>query len=114
MRILVAGATGAIGKPLIDFLIYDDHEVFGITHSEERAQALAARGAHPLQVDVLEKEAVSKIMKQIRPNTVIDMLTSLPKEYTPESMQKAAPLDAKLRWEGGKHLQEAAEAYGAS
>ena len=40
------------------------------------------------------------------------MLTHLPKEYTPESMRKAAELDAKIRREGGAHLQAAAEAYG--
>ena len=40
------------------------------------------------------------------------MLTHLPKEYTPESMCKAAELDRKIRLEGGAHLQAAAEAYG--
>jgi len=40
------------------------------------------------------------------------MLTHLPKEYTSESMRKAAEMDAKIRREGGGNLQAAAEANG--
>ena len=36
MKILIAGASGAMGQPLIDLLIQDGHEVYGITQSKER------------------------------------------------------------------------------
>lgn len=113
MKILIAGASGVIGQPLVDLLIHDGHEVFGITQSKERALIIAGKGAKPLILNVLEREAVFSTVANVKPEIVIDMLTHLPKEYTPESMAKAAELDAKIRREGGAHLQEAAETYGA-
>lgn len=112
MRVLVAGATGAIGKPLIESLIQTGQDTYGITHSEERARALAATGAKPLVVNVLDRDAVFTAMTRVKPDVVIDMLTSLPKEYTPETMRKAAEGDVKLRLEGGGLLHAAAEAAG--
>jgi nucleoside-diphosphate-sugar epimerase len=112
MRILVAGATGAIGQPLIDSLIFDGHEVFGLTRSDERAEVLAAKGAKAVRIDLLNKEDVFSRTAEIKPEIVVDMLTSLPKEYTPEAMEKAAVKDAKIRREGGGNLQEAAEKNG--
>lgn len=113
MKILVAGASGAIGLPLIDCLLFDGHEVLGITHTEAKAQVIASKGAKALYLDVLNQADVMSTLQTTRPDVVIDMLTSLPKEYTPESLQLAAENDARIRLEGGFHLQTAAEAAGA-
>jgi nucleoside-diphosphate-sugar epimerase len=113
VKILIAGASGAIGQPLIDSLIQDRHEIYGITQSQERAHLIAGKGAKPLILNVLEREAVFSSIADLRPDIVIDMLTHLPKEYTPEAMRKASELDAKIRREGGGYLQAAAEAHGA-
>lgn len=112
MKILVAGASGTIGQPLIDFLIYDGHDVYGITQSNEKALIIAGKGAKPVILNVLEKDKVFASLEAIRPDIVIDMLTSLPKEYTPEAMRQAAELNAKIRLEGGANLQAAAEKFG--
>lgn len=37
MRVFVAGATGAIGQPLIAELVRQGHTVTGMTHSEAGA-----------------------------------------------------------------------------
>ena len=113
MKILIAGSSGAIGQPLVDMLVKDGHEVHGITQSKERALIIAGKGARPLILDVLNHDEVFSSIANLRPDIVIDMLTHLPKEYTPESMRKAAKLDAKIRCEGGANLQAAAEKYGA-
>ncbi len=110
MKILIAGATGAIGKPLVDLLIQDGHEVFGITQSKERALMIAGKGAKPLLLDILDRQAVISAVERVKPEAVIDMLTSLPKEYTPESMRQAAEKDALIRREGGNNLLDAAKA----
>jgi 2-alkyl-3-oxoalkanoate reductase len=112
MKILVAGATGAIGQPLLDYLIDDGHDVYGITQSQERALKIAGKGAKPVLLNVLEKESVNKAVENIRPEIIVDMLTHLPKEYTSEAMKAAAELDSKVRVEGGSNLQEAGEANG--
>nr|MBA2729034.1 NAD-dependent epimerase/dehydratase family protein [Parachlamydiaceae bacterium] len=87
MRILIAGASGAIGQPLIDLLIHDGHEVYGITQSKEKAIIIAGKGARPLILNILDNDAVTSVVGNIRPDIVIDMLTHLPKEYTPETMR---------------------------
>lgn len=112
MKIIIAGATGAIGRPLINLLVAEGHEVYGITQSKERAQALAEREAKPLLLNVLDRDAVFSSINSLQPEIVIDMLTHLPKEYTPQSMNETAEMNAKLRIEGGKHLLDAAERSG--
>lgn len=114
MRVFVAGASGAVGQPLIDLLIKDGHEVYGITQSEERGLIIAGKGAKPLILNILDRVAVDTAMKSVKPDVVINMLTHLPKEYTPQAMAEAAELDAKIRSEGGSNLQSAAEALGST
>lgn len=111
MKIVVAGATGAIGNPLVDFLIQDGHEVYGITQSEKGALKLAGKGAKPLILDVLNRADVLKSIGSVKPDVVVDMLTRLPKEYTPEAMQQSAEMDGRIRIEGGANLLHAAESH---
>jgi 2-alkyl-3-oxoalkanoate reductase len=113
MKILIAGASGAIGYPLIDLLIRDGHEVYGITQSKDKALVIAGKGAKPLILNVLDKDAVDASLASIKPDVVVDMLTHLPKEYTAESMKNSTEMDAKIRREVGTNLQSAAEAKGA-
>ena len=47
MRVFVAGASGAIGRPLVPKLIAAGHEVTGMTRSEARAEDVRAAGAGP-------------------------------------------------------------------
>lgn len=44
MKVLIAGATGAIGGPLLRQLLADGHVVTAVTRSQQRAGALAATG----------------------------------------------------------------------
>lgn len=111
-KILIVGATGAIGRSLLNLLADSGHDIYGITQSQEKAHLLVEQGAKPIILNVLEREAVFAAMDRIRPEIVINMLTNLPKEYSPEAMRKAVELDAKIRLEGGKYLQAFAETYG--
>lgn len=113
MKILIAGASGAIGQPLVDLIVNEGHEVYGITQSKEKALIIAGKGAKPLILNILDRDAVFSALSTLKPEVVIDMLTHLPKEYTPQSMEKAAEMDAKIRLEGGGNLQSAAETCGA-
>ena len=97
MKVLLAGATGAIGSPLIGKLLADGHAVFGMTQSAQRAADLNAKGAEAIIADVLDAASVSKAISRIRPVAIINELTSLPKRYTPEEMEAAGPRDAEVR-----------------
>jgi len=113
MRVLVAGATGAIGRPLISALVDSRREVFGITNSERGVQTLRERGAEAFVADVLDRNAIQAVIRKVRPEAVIDELTSLPKDYTPAEMRAASERDRKIRFVGGRNIQDAAIAAGA-
>ena len=48
MRVFVAGASGAIGEPLIAELLRQGHSVVGMTTSEARAKNLQGQGAEAM------------------------------------------------------------------
>ena len=110
MRIFVAGASGAIGQPLIAELVRRGHEVTGMTRSESGARKLAEMGAAVAQVSAFDAAAVEQALRDARAEVVIDELTSLPKD--PSAMAAAAAGNRKLLIEGGGNLHRAAMACG--
>jgi 2-alkyl-3-oxoalkanoate reductase len=110
MRVFVAGASGAIGEPLIAELLKQGHFVVGMTTSEARAKNLAGQGAEPVIVDAFDAVAVEAALRRAKAEAVIDELTSLPRELS--DMPKYAAGDRKLRMEGGGNLFRAAIASG--
>jgi len=110
MRVFVAGASGAIGEPLIAELLKRGHSVVGMTTSETRARILEGQGASAAIVNAFDAAAVEATLSRSKAEAVIDELTSLPKE--PSDMPKYAEGDRKLRIEGGGNLFRAAIATG--
>src|SRR5262249_10099901 len=104
MRILIAGATGAIGRLSIRRLQANQHEVFALTRSPDSAPALREMGAEAAIADALDAAAVKTAVGRIRPDAVINELTSLPRHYTPAEMKAAAGRDRKVRVEGNINL----------
>ncbi len=113
MKVLVAGATGAIGRPLVSALISARHDVVGMTSSKQGLETLKENGAEGVLANALDAQAVDAAIRSVRPQVVIDELTSLPKHYTPDEMRAAAERDHKLRLEGGQNVFNAARAAGA-
>ncbi|MEH2465374.1 NAD-dependent epimerase/dehydratase family protein [Nostoc sp.] len=112
MKIFVAGATGAIGRPLIAQLQAQGYDVVALTRSPERAQTLAEQGVESAIADVFDADAVKAAINSTQPEVVIEQLTSLPKTYTGESMGAAAALNTRIRREGGANVLAAAQAAG--
>jgi len=110
MRIFIAGASGAIGRPLVAELLRRGHEVAGMTHSDAGARALADIGATVMRVSAFDATGVEQAVKKAQAEIVIDELTLLPKD--PSEMEAAAAGDRKLRIEGGGNLHRAAMACG--
>ena len=104
---MIAGASGAIGRALVRRLRADRHEVFALTRSRDSAPELKQLGAEPVIADALDAAAVKAAVGRIRPDAVINELTSLPRHYTPAEMKAAAERDRKLRVEGNTNLLEA-------
>ncbi len=112
MKIFVAGATGAIGRPLLNQLLARGHDVIALTRSPERAQSLVAEGIEPEIADVFDADSVKAAIAQAQPEVVIEQLTALPRTYSRESMSAAAPVNTRIRLEGGANVLAAAQAAG--
>jgi len=112
MKILVAGGTGAIGRPLIAALRAKGHDVVALTRSPEKARALAEQGIEPAIADVFNAHEVKAAVAGAQPEVVIEQLTALPKTYTRESMSAAADVNDRIRLEGGANVLAAAQAAG--
>lgn len=111
MRVLVAGATGAIGKPLIGFLNDGGHEVFALTRRADRVASMEAMGAKAIVADAMDREALLRALDGHHADAVIHQLTALTK--TPARHRDMAMTNA-LRTTGTTHLLDAARAVGAS
>ena len=104
MRVLIAGATGAIGRPLIRYLNQNRHTVYALARSPTSSQVITELGAEPVSGDALDAASVKAAITQVRPDAVINELTALPSRYTAEEMAAAAERDRKVRIEGNVNL----------
>ena len=112
MKFFVAGGTGAIGRPLTAELLAKGHTVVALTRSPEQVPALVERGIEPAIADVFDPDAIKAVLSRAQPEVVIEQLTALPRTYTRESMSAAAPLNTRIRLEGGANVLAAAKAAG--
>jgi 2-alkyl-3-oxoalkanoate reductase len=104
MRVLIAGATGAIGRPLIRCLNKDHHTVYALARSPKSSRVITELGAEPVVADALDAASVKAAMTQVRPDAVINELTALPSRYTAEEMAAAAERDRNVRIQGNVNL----------
>ena len=112
MKIFIAGASGAIGLPLIAELVRQGHTVTGMTSSEAGARKIIERGAAAELANAFEAPSVERALRRADPEIVIDQLTALPKD--PADMHRYLPDATKLSLEGGGNLHRAALACGVS
>ena len=110
MNIFVAGASGAIGRPLLAELVRQGHAVTGMTNSDAGARVIAGLGAAVAHVSAFDAPALERALQESRAEVVIDELTALPRR--PLEMAAAAAGDRKLRLEGGGNLHRAARGCG--
>ncbi len=113
MRILVAGATGVIGRPLVKALGELGHDVVGTTRSEERAQAIRELGAEPVVVDARDTDALRRAVIEARPEVVINQLTNLPQRLNYRKAAETFGPTTELRGTVGPALAGAAAEAGA-
>jgi nucleoside-diphosphate-sugar epimerase len=113
MRVLVAGATGKIGRPLVRQLVDAGHEVVGTTRSEERAQMVRELGAEPAVVDARDTEDLRRVVMDARPEVVINQLTNLPNKMNFRRAEETFGPTNVLRGTVGPALAGAAAEAGA-
>jgi 2-alkyl-3-oxoalkanoate reductase len=114
MRIFLAGATGAIGTPLVRELTQAGHHVTGTTRSEAKAGALRAAGAEPVVLDALDRDAVVAAVTAARPDVIVHQLTALNDLSNLRNPDRAFAMTNRLRTEGLDHLLAGARAAGGA
>ncbi|HEX9438289.1 MAG TPA: NAD(P)-dependent oxidoreductase [Roseiflexaceae bacterium] len=112
MKILVAGATGALGKQLVPRLVAAGHEVVGMTRSESKRDALRAMGATPVVADALDPDQVARAVAVASPEAIIHELTALSGRLDMRRFDRAFAETNRLRTEGTDHLLSAGRAVG--
>jgi nucleoside-diphosphate-sugar epimerase len=113
MKIFIAGASGAIGSPLVTQLVARGHEVVGTTRSAAKTGALRALGAEAVIVDALDPDSVADAVAKAEPEVVVHQLTALSGPVSRRNAKRAVAATNRLRTEGTDHLLAAARAVGA-
>ncbi|ADB33605.1 NAD-dependent epimerase/dehydratase [Kribbella flavida DSM 17836] len=111
MRVLVAGATGAMGKQLVPRLTGAGHEVFAMIRSASDKAKTTQLGAVPVIADALDRAAVEAAVRQASPEVVVHQLTAIGHIDTRHFDRSFAATD-RLRIEGTDNLLAAARAAG--
>lgn len=112
MKVLVAGATGAIGRQLVPKLVAGGHEVVGMTRSEAKAGEVRALGARPVVADALDPEQVAAAVAASEPEAIVHQLTALSGDLDLRNLDRTFATTNRLRTEGTDHLLSAARAAG--
>lgn len=111
-RVFVAGASGAIGRPLCRLLVDDGWAVVGTTRSQDRAAALIEIGVIPVIVDMFDAPRLRRVVAESGADVVIHQLTDLPPALDPTKMAEARIRNARVREVGTRNLLDAAVASG--
>ncbi len=113
MRILVAGATGAIGLELVPQLIAAGHSVVGTTRTAAKAEIIKRMGAEPAIADGLDAPAIRAAVIAAKPEVVIDQMTDLAAVTDLRHFDRAFATTNRLRTQGTDFLLAAARGTGA-
>jgi nucleoside-diphosphate-sugar epimerase len=111
MKVLIAGATGAIGIPMVTRLMAAGDQVAGIVRSAAGADALGRLGAQAVGADVLDGDALLRAVEGRRYDAVIHELTALKK---PPARYRDMSATNTLRTTGTANLLQVARAVGAT
>ncbi|WP_157253471.1 NAD-dependent epimerase/dehydratase family protein [Nonomuraea typhae] len=94
MRVLVAGATGVIGRRLVPLLEAVGHDVVA--------------GSRATGLDALDRDSTARFVREAAPDAVVNLLTAIPHTINPRRFAKEIALTDRLRTEGTRNLIEAA------
>jgi nucleoside-diphosphate-sugar epimerase len=112
MRVLVIGATGAVGLPLVSQLVERGHDVVGTSRTRMRAETLRELGAEPRVLDVLDRDAVRQMVLETRPDGIVHQATALADGVDFKRFAEGLAPTNRLRTEGTDNLLAAAKDVG--
>ena len=112
MRVLVAGASGAIGRALLPLLMARRHVVAGLIRNPAGVGTIRDLGGEPIVADALDLSAIAKAFERFRPDAVVHQLTALPAALDLRNFDGVFATTNRLRTEGTSNLLEASRRVG--
>ena len=112
MRVLIIGASGAVGTHLTRQLTEQRQEVTGTCRSASKEGRIRSAGATPLVLDVLDAAATTLAVAQVRPDAVIYQATALAGMRFGRSLDKTFAPTNRLRTDGTDNVIAAARSAG--
>lgn len=112
MRVLVAGASGAIGTRVVTQLVARGHEVVGTFHRPGHADRVTAAGGKAVQLDLLDSAGVRAAVRAAEPDAIVHQSTALADVRFGRSLDRTFAATNRLRVEGTDALLAAAREAG--
>jgi 2-alkyl-3-oxoalkanoate reductase len=112
MRILVAGATGAIGQRLVPQLVRAGHSVVGLTRTPSKADFVRSLGADVAVADGLDAGSVRAAVAAASPDVIVHEMTELRGSLDLRHFDRSFANSNRLRTLGTDNLLAAAREVG--
>lgn len=109
MQTFITGATGVLGRRIVDQLTDHGHQVTGLVRDDAGEAVVEASGGHPAKADLFDADALADAARGA--DVVIHAATSLPTQTKTDADDWAE--NDRVRLEGGKLALEAARSIGA-
>ena len=125
MRVLITGITGFAGSHLAEYALHQGAEVWGTVRATSQLDRVAHLGerVHLVQCDLMEWEAVARVVKEVAPEWVFHLAAQT---YVPASLEdpkgtlatnvfaQVHVLEAVRRWrpDARVHIAGSSEEYG--
>ncbi len=109
MRVLVAGASGVLGRRIVQQLVARGHAVVGLARSETAETTVRSLGGEPRRADLFDTDAVVQAANGC--DIIIRAATAIPTKVRTGPSDWA--MNDRIRREGTRSLVEAAGRVGA-
>jgi 2-alkyl-3-oxoalkanoate reductase len=111
MRVLVAGASGVLGRRVVPLLVAAGHDVSALARSDGRAGLLGGLGATPVRAEVFDPDAMVRAVAGHE--VVCNLATHIPATNR-MAMPGAWAENDRIRSEASRNLVDGALAAGAA
>ncbi|OLZ54943.1 NAD-dependent epimerase/dehydratase family protein [Amycolatopsis keratiniphila] len=109
MRVMVIGATGILGRPLVRRLLAEGHEVSGLARGADRVSAVHATGAEPVPGSLFDVDSLADALRGH--DAVVNVATRIPDARRAMKLSGWAEND-RVRITGSRTLADAVRRVG--
>ncbi len=101
-QVFITGATGVLGRRLVDVLVDRGYRVYGLVRDETGAEIVRKRGGVARYADVLDVQSLRSATENIDIDAVIHAATAIPTSQKPTEDEWV--LNDRVRYEGAENL----------